>query len=110
MILGLLFFVLGFWVFASPVATFVTLAILFSIGFIVSGALENSNVDIAAELTRMIESQRTYTANSKVFQISLSAGKGEWPVRAAYNTPPKPYTSVLSVRSRPSMAACSGEQ
>lgn len=40
MILGLLFFVLGFWVFASPVATFVTLAILFSIGFIVSGALE----------------------------------------------------------------------
>lgn len=37
-------------------------------GSIVSGALENSTVDIADELTRMIESQRTYTANSKVFQ------------------------------------------
>ena len=35
---------------------------------VVSGALENSNVDIAEELTNMIESQRTYTANSKVFQ------------------------------------------
>ncbi|WP_274627862.1 flagellar hook protein FlgE [Arvimicrobium flavum] len=39
-----------------------------SLGTIVSGALENSNVDIAEELTTMIESQRTYTANSKVFQ------------------------------------------
>ena len=37
-------------------------------GDIVSGALENSNVDIAQELTSMIESQRSYTANSKVFQ------------------------------------------
>ena len=37
-------------------------------GSVVSGALENSTVDIAEELTRMIESQRTYTANSKVFQ------------------------------------------
>lgn len=37
-------------------------------GRIVSGALENSNVDIAQELTDMIESQRSYTANSKVFQ------------------------------------------
>ena len=37
-------------------------------GSIVSGALENSTVDLAEELTRMIESQRTYTANSKVFQ------------------------------------------
>ena len=37
-------------------------------GTIKSGALENSNVDIAQELTDMIESQRTYTANSKVFQ------------------------------------------
>ncbi|MEJ6782401.1 flagellar hook protein FlgE [Aminobacter sp. Piv2-1] len=37
-------------------------------GKIVSGALENSNVDIAEELTNMIESQRNYTANSKVFQ------------------------------------------
>ena len=37
-------------------------------GKIVSGAVENSNVDIATELTDMIESQRNYTANSKVFQ------------------------------------------
>jgi flagellar hook protein FlgE len=37
-------------------------------GSVVSGALENSTVDLAEELTRMIESQRTYTANSKVFQ------------------------------------------
>jgi flagellar hook protein FlgE len=37
-------------------------------GGVVSGALENSNVDIAEELTSMIESQRNYTANSKVFQ------------------------------------------
>ncbi|KFB09176.1 flagellar hook protein FlgE [Nitratireductor basaltis] len=37
-------------------------------GDIVSGAVENSNVDIAQELTEMIESQRSYTANSKVFQ------------------------------------------
>ncbi|MDN2567252.1 flagellar hook protein FlgE [Aquibium sp. A9E412] len=38
------------------------------LGKVVSGALENSNVDIAEELTSMIESQRSYTANSKVFQ------------------------------------------
>jgi len=38
------------------------------LGNVVSGALENSNVDIAEELTNMIEAQRTYTANSKVFQ------------------------------------------
>jgi flagellar hook protein FlgE len=37
-------------------------------GQIVSGALERSTVDIAAELTDMIEAQRNYTANSKVFQ------------------------------------------
>ncbi|MBP1885961.1 flagellar hook protein FlgE [Sinorhizobium mexicanum] len=37
-------------------------------GNILSGALESSNVDIAEELTAMIESQRNYTANSKVFQ------------------------------------------
>jgi flagellar hook protein FlgE len=37
-------------------------------GSVMSGALENSNVDIAEELTSMIESQRNYTANSKVFQ------------------------------------------
>lgn len=38
------------------------------LGKIVAGALENSNVDIAQELTNMIEAQRSYTANSKVFQ------------------------------------------
>lgn len=37
-------------------------------GSIRSGALESSNVDIAEELTTMIEAQRNYTANSKVFQ------------------------------------------
>ena len=37
-------------------------------GTILSGALEDSNVDIAEELTSMIEAQRNYTANSKVFQ------------------------------------------
>jgi flagellar hook protein FlgE len=39
-----------------------------NLGNVVSGALEASNVDIAEELTAMIESQRSYTANSKVFQ------------------------------------------
>jgi flagellar hook protein FlgE len=34
----------------------------------VSGALEQSTVDLASELTNMIESERNYTANSKVFQ------------------------------------------
>lgn len=38
------------------------------LGSMISGALENSNVDIAEELTAMIEAQRSYTANSKVFQ------------------------------------------
>jgi len=33
-----------------------------------SGALEGSNVDLATELTEMISAQRSYTANSKVFQ------------------------------------------
>jgi flagellar hook protein FlgE len=37
-------------------------------GTIQSGAIESSNVDLAGELTEMIESQRSYTANSKVFQ------------------------------------------
>ena len=37
-------------------------------GSVVSGALETSNVDLASELTEMIEPQRSYTANSKVFQ------------------------------------------
>lgn len=38
------------------------------LGTIKSEALEQSNVDLANELTSMIESQRGYTANSKVFQ------------------------------------------
>ncbi|MEZ2126652.1 MULTISPECIES: flagellar hook protein FlgE [unclassified Sinorhizobium] len=38
------------------------------LGSIQSGALESSNVDLASELTEMIEAQRSYTANSKVFQ------------------------------------------
>lgn len=37
-------------------------------GQTISGALEDSNVDMASELTEMIQSQRSYTANSKVFQ------------------------------------------
>lgn len=37
-------------------------------GSIKPGSLEGSNVDLAGELTEMIESQRSYTANSKVFQ------------------------------------------
>lgn len=37
-------------------------------GKILSGSLEESNADIAQELTDMIEAQRSYTANSKVFQ------------------------------------------
>ncbi len=37
-------------------------------GTMVSGALEQSTVDLASELTTMIEAQRNYTANSKVFQ------------------------------------------
>ncbi|AXK81729.1 flagellar hook protein FlgE [Pseudolabrys taiwanensis] len=38
------------------------------LGTVKSEALEQSNVDLANELTSMIESQRGYTANSKVFQ------------------------------------------
>jgi flagellar hook protein FlgE len=41
-----------------------------SLGGIVSGALEKSTVDVATELTTMIESQHSYTANSKVFQTA----------------------------------------
>jgi flagellar hook protein FlgE len=37
-------------------------------GYVQSGALEESNVDLASELTSMIEAQKSYTANSKVFQ------------------------------------------
>jgi flagellar hook protein FlgE len=38
------------------------------LGSLISGALEASTVDLASELTAMIEAQRSYTANSKVFQ------------------------------------------
>ncbi len=38
------------------------------LGEIISSALEQSTVDLAGELTAMIEAQRSYTANSKVFQ------------------------------------------
>lgn len=39
-----------------------------SFGSVNAGALEQSNADIAQDLTDMIEAQRNYTANSKVFQ------------------------------------------
>ena len=39
-----------------------------SFGEINSGALESSNVDLGTQLTEMISAQRSYTANSKVFQ------------------------------------------
>jgi flagellar hook protein FlgE len=39
-------------------------------GTLVSKALEKSTVDIASELTTMIEAQHNYTANSKVFQTA----------------------------------------
>jgi flagellar hook protein FlgE len=38
------------------------------LGYIQSNALEDSNVDLATELTNMITAQKSYTANSKVFQ------------------------------------------
>lgn len=37
-------------------------------GELVSGALESSTVDIAEELTEMIQAERAFSANSKVFQ------------------------------------------
>jgi flagellar hook protein FlgE len=37
-------------------------------GTLESGKLESSTVDLATELADMIEAQRNYTANSKVFQ------------------------------------------
>ena len=40
------------------------------LGRTVSGALEQSTVDVATELTMMIEAQKNYTVNSKVFQTS----------------------------------------
>ena len=44
-----------------------------ALGSIMSSTLENSTVDIASELTAMIETQRSYTANSKAFQIASDA-------------------------------------
>lgn len=41
-----------------------------ALGSIVSSALESSTVDVATELTGMIETQRAYTANSKAFQVA----------------------------------------
>jgi flagellar hook protein FlgE len=38
------------------------------LGVVRSGALERSTADLATELTNMIQAQRGYTANSKVFQ------------------------------------------
>ena len=38
------------------------------LGTIASDALEQSNVDLASELTTMISAERSYGANSKVFQ------------------------------------------
>ena len=39
-------------------------------GSIIAGALENSNVDIATELTELMFYQKAYTANSKTISIS----------------------------------------
>ncbi len=39
-----------------------------NLGVVVPSAVEQSNVDLAEELTTMIQSQRGYTANSSVFQ------------------------------------------
>ncbi|WHA40820.1 flagellar hook protein FlgE [Agrobacterium larrymoorei] len=54
----------------SPDSGVVTLGFAGQTGFgsINSKQLESSNVDIATELTEMIQAQRSYTANSKVFQ------------------------------------------
>ena len=39
-------------------------------GSLISGALEQSNVDMASELTDMIVAQRDFAANSKIVQTS----------------------------------------
>jgi flagellar hook protein FlgE len=38
------------------------------LGTIASSSLEQSTVDLATELTSMVEAQASYQANSKVFQ------------------------------------------
>ena len=40
------------------------------LGAINSSALESSTVDLATELTNMIQAQSAYEANSKVFQTA----------------------------------------
>ena len=40
-----------------------------------SGALEKPTVDLASELTTMVEAQRSYTANSKVFQTGAESAR-----------------------------------
>ena len=42
------------------------------LGTIVSSSLENSTVDLATELTDMIQAQSAYEANSKVFQTGAN--------------------------------------
>jgi flagellar hook protein FlgE len=42
------------------------------LGTVVSSSLENSTVDLATELTNMIEAQSAYQANSKVFQTGAN--------------------------------------
>jgi flagellar hook protein FlgE len=39
-------------------------------GNLVASSLESSNVDIAAEFTKMIQTQRAYSANSRVITVS----------------------------------------
>ncbi|MCC2096663.1 MAG: flagellar hook protein FlgE [Hyphomicrobiales bacterium] len=40
------------------------------LGSLISASLESSNVDLGAELTSLIETQRAYTANSKTFKTA----------------------------------------
>lgn len=46
----------------------ISLAETGNMGSILSSTIEQSNVDLASELTSMIDAQRGYSANSKVFQ------------------------------------------
>ena len=41
-----------------------------NVGFVQSGALESANVDIATELTDLIETQRAYSSNATVIQTA----------------------------------------
>ena len=42
------------------------------LGSLVPSALESSTVDLATELTNMIQAQSAYEANSKVFQTGAN--------------------------------------